>query len=154
MEENFHYTYIIICLYDGTIYYGVRSSKLPPELDTDYMGSGIELREKIKELGESSFIKIVHETFTTRSHANLFERMIVNKRWVESKFTMNCVLGGLGSKPEHERTHVERRIIEEIKGNEFSLRKGNCVEKWAEKMISDLDKMYQNNSFLGKVYGD
>ena len=88
----YHYTYQITNLINNKIYYGVRSSKCTPEMDIKYSGSGIVIKLAIKKYGIEKFIKEIDKTFETRDEANLYEAVIVNEEWVESKDNYNLHL--------------------------------------------------------------
>lgn len=69
----YHYVYIITNLINNKKYFGVRSSKVLPELDTRYYGSSVSLKSSIKRNGKHNFSKEIFKTFMTREEAYLFE---------------------------------------------------------------------------------
>lgn len=78
-----HYTYKITnCNKEseeyGFTYIGVRSCNCLPE-DDDYMGSGVLLHDKYKELGINSFSKTIISIYDSREEANDDEYLLINK---------------------------------------------------------------------------
>ena len=139
----YHYTYQITNLINNKIYYGVRSSKCTPEMDIKYWGSGIVIKLAIKKYGIEKFIKEIDKTFETRDEANLYEAVIVNEEWVESKDNYNLKTGGQGG-----------RITEEIKRKISKANKGKKRSKEFCKKMSEIMKgcIGDKNGMYGKTH--
>ncbi len=78
--QKYHYVYEITNIYNGMRYFGARSSKVPPHLDTKYMSSSPTLKAAIKEEGLSHFSKLILAVFPTREKA-LAHEVFLHKRF-------------------------------------------------------------------------
>ncbi len=79
-SQKYHYVYEITNIYNGMRYFGARSSKVKPELDTAYMSSSPTLKAAIKEEGLSHFSKLILAVFPTREKALDYE-IFLHKRF-------------------------------------------------------------------------
>lgn len=82
-----HYAYLLT-FPDGKKYIGARSTKIQPELDTTYMGSGTGLPESRKETRDVN--KVILATFSSREELMKFEQnFIVTNNCVQSEDWLN-----------------------------------------------------------------
>jgi hypothetical protein len=85
--NTYHYTYLITNLQPTTeekYYIGVRSAKVIPEADTEYMGSSAYLTEAIQHCGLANFEKIIIKVWDNRLYANKHERQLHDEYEVAS----------------------------------------------------------------------
>lgn len=92
-DENgyYHLIYKTTNLKNGMIYVGKHSTKDPYD---NYLGSGIKIREEIKEYKPKNFIKEILYCFINENDAYLKEAEIVNFEFVNRDDTYNMVIGG------------------------------------------------------------
>lgn len=88
-----HYIYKIKQKDSDNIYIGIHSTS---NLNDGYMGSGVNLRKLMSELGKDSFEKEIISYHKTREQALEKEREIVNKDFVMQPNVLNIALGGGG----------------------------------------------------------
>jgi hypothetical protein len=88
-----HYIYKIKQKDSDNIYIGIHSTS---NLNDGYMGSGVNLRRLMSELGKDSFEKEIISYHKTREEALEKEREIVNKDFVMQPNVLNIALGGGG----------------------------------------------------------
>lgn len=92
----YYYIYQITNKLNGHIYVGVRKSKLVPENDTGYMGSGNAIKAAILKYGLENFEKRILSVHPSNEEALLEEARIVNSEFVSRSDTYNLTLGGFG----------------------------------------------------------
>lgn len=118
--------YKITNLVNNKIYIGFHGTN---NIDDGYMGSGKLIKKAITKYGVESFSKEVLKIFDNKKEAEDFERLLVNKEFVEREDTYNMSIGGnvcilYGNKNGfYGKQHTEefRKFISEFnKGNKFA----------------------------------
>jgi len=97
--------YQITNLVNGKIYIGVHRTN---DLNDGYMGSGIEIKEAIKEFGGNSFKKEILEMFDSEDEMFTREACRVDMDFIQRNDTYNRALGGRRSALHTEE--VKNRI--------------------------------------------
>jgi group I intron endonuclease len=120
--NTYHYIYQITNKINGHIYIGVRQSKVCPEDDIGYMGSGKAIKVAILKYGIENFEKTIISLHENRNQAMVAEAEIVNSEFVLRKDTYNLTLGGFGG----------------------------SVKGWIGKPLSEERKQYMSDLFKGK----
>lgn len=91
MEKKYNYVYKIRNKLNDMEYIGVHSTD---NLDDEYFGSGIYLKNAIKKYGKENFEKHIIEHYDSRKEALNKEKEIVCVEYVRDKKVYNLVLGG------------------------------------------------------------
>lgn len=86
-----HYVYKITNKINGKFYIGKKSSK---NIDDNYYGSGVVIRQAIKKYGIDNFQKEILKTFNTSEEAFLYESTLVTTDLINDKNCYNQVTGG------------------------------------------------------------
>jgi hypothetical protein len=94
--STYHYIYQITNKINGHIYIGVRQSKVRPEDDVGYMGSGKVVKSAILKYGIENFKKNIISLYDNRDQAMIAEAEIVNFDFVQRTDTYNLKPGGRG----------------------------------------------------------
>lgn len=92
----YHYIYQITNNLNGHIYVGVRKSKVAPEDDIGYMGSGDAIKAAILKYGSANFQKTILSLHDSWAAALAEEALIVNAEFAIREDTYNLTLGGFG----------------------------------------------------------
>lgn len=92
----YHYVYQVRNRLNGHIYIGVRKSRVTPDHDTDYMGSGDAIKAAIIKHGIKNFEKIILSIHNTWQEALSEEAKLVTSDFVLREDTYNLTLGGFG----------------------------------------------------------
>lgn len=95
VDGLYHFLYITERLDDGKIYVGKHSTK---DLNDGYQGSGYDIQDGIK-LGKQFKTTKLH-FFKTENEAYAAEKSIVNLPFINSKYVLNHVGGGISDKPD------------------------------------------------------
>jgi hypothetical protein len=91
-----HYiVYRITCSLNGKFYIGTHATN---NLNDGYMGSGVNIRRAIKELGVWNFHKEILFDFKTHTEAYNKEAELVTKELVKSELCYNLCAGGGGGR--------------------------------------------------------
>ena len=94
---TYHFFYFIILLVDGKykgIYGGIHSTK---NLNDNYLGGGVYIKEIKKKYGDKSLIRFDMKFFDSREAAIQYEKKIINKDWIKNEYSINKIVGGRGS---------------------------------------------------------
>ena len=67
---KFYYIYRITNNLNNKVYIGKRTSKVPPDKDTNYLGSGKLIKRAIEKYGKENFTKEIVEICTKESLSN------------------------------------------------------------------------------------
>lgn len=86
--------YKITNLVNGYIYIGQHGTN---NINDDYMGSGRALKRAFKEFGKHNFKKDILYVFNTRLEADLKEKELVTKEFINRCDTYNRYIGGVGN---------------------------------------------------------
>lgn len=92
----YYYIYQVTNKLNGNIYVGVRKSKILPDDDTRYMGSGFAIKAAILNYGLANFEKTILSLHNSWSEALAEEACIVDSTFVLREDTYNLTLGGFG----------------------------------------------------------
>lgn len=103
-DNKYRYLYKITNKLTGQYYYGIHSTKT---LDDGYMGSGIKIKEAIKQLGVDNFIKEYIEFFEDDDSLRNAERKLVNANLLSDPLCYNIAPGG----GEFKGTYPSRNIF-------------------------------------------
>lgn len=120
--NTYHYIYQITNKINGHIYIGVRQSKIPPDYDINYLGSGKVIKSAILKYGIENFEKNIISLYDNRDQAMMAEAEIVNSDFVRRTDTYNLKPGG----------------------------KGGSLKGWIGKPLSEERKQYMSDLFKGK----
>lgn len=112
----FHYTYSIRYTDQPNVYYGVRTSRKPPEQDVNYWGSPATFKAWM-DAHEASRVKTILAVYDSREEAELAEDELIEQQWESDKpLSLNGSVRGakfnaLGRKntPEHIEALRENR---------------------------------------------
>jgi hypothetical protein len=96
------------------IYAGIHSTN---NIDDNYLGSGIHIKQLKKTYGYKNFIKFNIKFFENRQQALEYEKKIVNKEWIKSEYTLNKVIGGKGSINNNNQQYTPQQKIEILEKN-------------------------------------
>lgn len=129
----YHYFYKITNNINGHFYYGAHSTN---NLNDNYFGSGIKLKDAIKKYGKENFTKEILKYFNTREELSEYEFNIVNEELIKSKECYNICPGGLGS------FNKNLIIVKDLDTNDF---------KFISKDEFDLNKDKYESYNKGKV---
>jgi len=92
--ENLIYTvYKTTNTINNKIYIGVHATTNPND---DYMGSGVELKEAIRNQGVDNFTKTILFEYSNKEDMFLKERELVTKYFIKQDTNYNLSLGGNG----------------------------------------------------------
>lgn len=91
MADRKYLVYKINNRFDGKIYVGVHSTF---NKNDRYMGSGVEIKEALKEYGRKSFVKEILFEFDTKEEMLAKEKEIVTKDFCIREDTYNRIEGG------------------------------------------------------------
>lgn len=91
-------------LVNGMIYYGVHCADNP-----NYLGSGVNIANAIKEFGRENFKRETLATFVTEEMAYAFEKILVNGEVVDDPNCYNKKEGGIRSGWKHTE-EAKRKI--------------------------------------------
>lgn len=163
-----HYVYKLLNPFTGEFYFGVRTSKLNPVIDS-YMGSAKRWKPNKNQL-----IKSVIKTFDTRNDASLYEIEII-KLYIDNTLNRNYFIPTIGfcvfgTKPTEEhlkkmsisakkwaKEHPEiiaKRVISKETRAKMAL--GNTGKKHTEEAKLKMSKSHKEwleknpNPFLGR----
>jgi len=90
-SKKYYTVYKVTNKINNMIYVGFHSTD---DLDDGYLGSGKYLKRAVEKYGPESFIKEYIEIFDNKIDAELLEKSIVNKEFVDRDDTYNLSIGG------------------------------------------------------------
>lgn len=125
--NTYHYIYQITNKANGYIYIGVRQSNVPPEDDTNYMGSGTRIKYAISKYGKQQFEKTIISLHETRESALAAESTMVNFDFVQRLDTYNLKVGGEGGSVKG------RFVSEETRQKLSAIKKGKPMPPFSEE---------------------
>lgn len=131
--NTYHYIYQVTNKANGYIYIGVRQSNVPPEDDTNYMGSGTRIKYAISKYGKQQFEKTIISLHETRESALAAESTIVNFDFVQRLDTYNLKVGGEGGS-------VKGRFVSEEHRRKLSIANKGTPKPARSKTMSDEHK--------------
>lgn len=110
--QRWHFVYQTLNLIDGKVYVGSHTSLVNPEEKFDgYLGSGVELRNAINEVGRDNFKRVTIQMCSTKEEAMELEASILDAEFVQSESTYNVSTGSAGCR-EHTNEVREKMSIE------------------------------------------
>ena len=96
---RYYYIYQIVHIETGKFYVGMRTSKVTPELDTRYWGSGTWIKRAIRQHGRDAFRKdILVSGIRDSDELARIETLIVTQELVDYEGSYNLTVGGVGGK--------------------------------------------------------
>ena len=127
-------------------------------LDDDYLGSGIAIKEAIQKYGRSNFEREILYVFPTREEAIIKEMEIVNEEFINDPQTYNIKIGGDGG---WEYVNEKLNLLPEYK-NRFkentrngiikSISEGKYDESFRKNGIRLAKMNMESPPFLGKIH--
>jgi hypothetical protein len=166
-QHQHHYIYRIACLINNRYYIGMHSTS---NLDDDYFGGGIKIKNSIKKYGKENHTREMLEFFTTREDLVKREIELVNEDLLKDPLCMNINLGGdggwllewqrKGAKATNEKNWKDPRFIEKIKkvGSKTFKRLWEenklSTPDWTGKTHSEESKLKIGISNSGKQKGE
>lgn len=96
----YYYTYLIICTqgsFIGKLYFGQRKSKLPPEEDIKYKGSGCKIKDYLKKYPKG-YIKVILGYYNSREELNKAEYNLIHP-FLGKEYCLNLTEGGKAGTP-------------------------------------------------------
>lgn len=124
VDGLYHFLYITERLDDGKIYVGKHSTR---DLNDGYQGSGYDIQDGIK-LGKRFKTTKLH-FFKTENEAYAAEKNIVNLPFINSKYVLNHVGGGISDKPDPpsivKKVDSGVSVVRSVKGNAWSFSRLN-----------------------------
>jgi len=167
-----YYTvYKITNTINNKIYIGVHKTN---NLDDEYMGSGIHLKEDQKKYGIKNFSKEILEVFDNPQEMFQMESILVNKEFVELDNTYNLNIGGYGGwdyinnfvltkedRIASGNPEVFFKILEEYGSIWNYVRTSdkydeNFLKEWGSKISKSLKENISENGFwwVGKTHSE
>ena len=166
-QHQHHYIYRITCLINNRYYIGMHSTS---NLDDDYFGGGIKIKNSIKKYGKENHTREMLEFFTSRGDLVKREIELVNKDLLKDPLCMNINLGGdggwllewqrKGAKATNEKNWKDPGFIEKIKkvGSKTFKRLWEenklSTPDWTGKTHSEESKLKIGISNSGKQKGE
>jgi len=92
---------------NGKVYIGKHQTE---NVDDNYFGSGVALRNAIKKHGKENFVKEILFIFDTESEMNNKEKEIITEEFVARKDTYNLGVGGEGGPHFKDKKHKQKSI--------------------------------------------
>lgn len=117
MTEKYYYIYKIINSINNKIYIGKRTSKVPPNKDTQYMGSGKLIKRAISKHGQENFYKVILEE-CTKDNINEREKFYIKKFHSQDNsigYNINPGGDGMGDTLEECLTYYNKTTDKEIR---------------------------------------
>lgn len=137
----YHYIYQIRNKLNGHIYVGVRKSKVVPEDDIGYVGSGNAIKAAILKYGLENFEKTILSLHDSWSDALAEEAIIVNAEFALREDTYNLTLGGFGGSVKgHTKSEEFKRKLSIAKKGQTCPHKGKQLSEEHRSRISESDK--------------
>jgi hypothetical protein len=106
-------------LVNGKYYIGVTNGN-----DPFYKGSGVVLKEAMKQYGSENFKREIIATFKNELEAYAKEAEIVNKDFVNNRQTYNIKVGGKGGtgqqKSKKHKDNIRQSILKKYANNEIN----------------------------------
>ena len=93
---KFYYIYRITNNLNNKVYIGKRTSKVPPDKDTNYLGSGKLIKRAIEKYGKENFTKEIVEICTKESLSNREKYYIEREHCRDLDIGYNIIEGGYG----------------------------------------------------------
>lgn len=106
----YHYVYKLTCVVNDEFYFGCRSSKVTPEQDRSYMGSGTWARRKDVPYRKKEILAV----FETRNDAANFELEMIRKHASKRK-CMNIHAKSPEAIQRQKRKEKEKAMFDDIK---------------------------------------
>jgi hypothetical protein len=128
--HKYNYIYKITNHINENYYIGMHSTN---NLNDNYMGGGVKIRESIKKYGKESHIKEILEFFNDRDSTAAMEKQILTPEILTDPMCMNLMVGGYGG---GDNAIFKEKLKDPEYKKEFSL-KCDCKGK-AKHMIKVL----------------
>ncbi len=159
--KKYHTIYKVTCFTTGKYYIGKHSTN---NLDDNYLGSGLEIKESIKEYGKENHYKEILSIHKTSEESLLEEASLVTWDLIESDLNiMNRIPGGKGGTVGFKHSEeVRKKISESKKGlspsEETRIKiseslKGKTHSEKARRKMSEAQKG-ELNHFFGKTHSE
>lgn len=144
---------------NGKIYIGKHQTE---NINDNYFGSGIALRNAIKKYGKQHFSKEVLFVFDTEAEMNQKERELITEEFVQRQDTYNLGVGGEGGPHFKGKTHSKETIEKMVKNRVFvitdeyrtklsEVNKNRVLSDTAKKNISDAAKKPKSEETKNKL---
>ena len=117
---------------NGKIYIGKHQTE---NINDNYFGSGLALRNAIKKYGKEHFLKEVLFVFDTEAEMNQKERELITEEFVNRSDTYNLGIGGEGGPHFKGKTHTAESIAKRTKSRE-----GFKLSEESRQKISDANR--------------
>jgi group I intron endonuclease len=131
---------------NGKYYIGKHKTTVD-NINDDYLGSGIILKQAIEKYGKENFTKEVIKIFNDENSAFDYEQELVNKLLVEDKNCYNIMTGGLGGRTLSDESKQKLSLINKGKPRSDKIKKkisvtlkGRKISKEHKKKLSDAKK--------------
>ena len=147
----FYTIYKITNLINGKYYIGKHKTK---ELQDNYMGSGVWLKNAFKKYGKHNFIKEIILICNSEKHMNLAERIMVV---CDPEITYNIKIGGNGGFDHINEIHIKKTVITKRKNGWYSTEKNPMYgKKHKEEVKTNHSKRMkgQNNPNYNKKFSE
>lgn len=105
--------YKITNILNNKVYIGKHQTD---NINDDYFGSGVLIRNAIKKYGKENFVKELLYVFDTEEEMNQKERELITEEFVKREDTYNLGVGGEGGPHFKGKKHT-KEAIEKIKNN-------------------------------------
>ena len=135
---------------NGKFYYGVRNLT-GTRHDKYYLGSGLLLKKAIEKYGRENFVRRTVMEFETHKEAMLFEKLIVDKDFVDRDDCYNlCVggeggyKGGCGFKGKSQTDESKKKISESKKGQRSGFAKYYWIKENTGEVFQTLTQAHKN----------
>jgi group I intron endonuclease len=144
-------------LKNNKFYIGKHQTK---NLNDDYLGSGIKLKEAIKKYGKNSFSKEILFIFFTEEEMNNKEKELINEDLVKNPNTYNIGIGGEGGPHFLNKSHKQEtktKISNSSKGKKISseskekMSKNNFMRGNSEQARKNASHRLINNSISEEI---
>lgn len=151
--NGFYYIYKIINIINGKIYVGQRKSKVIPENDIKYFGSGVVIKSSIKKYGKDNFEKEIIEICNS---ININEREIF---WICKLNSMlpngyNLTEGGDGFRGMKFSQEHKINLSKAIKKSITPERRKMMSEVAKNRVDSMETRAKKSKSFLGRKHSE
>jgi len=123
LQSRKHINYLTTNLVNDMIYIGVHlNKKIDPYEFDGYLGSGVDIKQAIKEFGRNNFKRETLFVFDTKQEVKDKERELVSPEFVKLDTNYNRVKGGGGwsSNKGRKFTEEHKRKISENSGRRLS----------------------------------